>query len=300
MKRIFYTVSIISTILFLLVLSCSKKEIVNNSDNADVPFSYSIDNNILAFESESDYEDAINYLMEIGDNKFNDFETEISFLSMRRFFINQDNYENIPVQDDLFATLLNPQGHIKIGEYIYEIDAENELVYATKGSLNNNTTLKSANSSDKLIFSFEDEVLDEIKEDVTLKRKKKYCKSFRQYAKANVYTGHEIETVLHYQKFGIYYSLKAEINKKFYGGAVETMIYLHDEVYWKNKKGSGTISAGSSVDGGTGDKNIIYRFYSKRFRLKDWRANSVECGWWDSGSGVTQYHAHWKSGSCSK
>ena len=36
------------------------------------------------------------------------------FTSMRSFFLANDNYANIPINDDLFTTLLNPNAQIKI------------------------------------------------------------------------------------------------------------------------------------------------------------------------------------------
>ena len=41
---------------------------------------------------------------------------------MRSFYLAKGSYNSMPVQDDLFATLLNPDGRIKIAGKVFEID----------------------------------------------------------------------------------------------------------------------------------------------------------------------------------
>jgi hypothetical protein len=305
MKRLYNTLSIVLiTLLIGMTYSCSKEELKDNAEqikdsdqNLDIQLNYSIEDNMLVFKSVKDYESAIFFLNGLSEDNYNKFESKIGFKSMRAFYLQSNNYVNMPVEDDLFATLLNPKARIKIGDNIYEIDTKKEQVYVLSSEIyKRNGSFKSTNTSEIAIYSFDDEVLDMDNGSLKLGDN---CPSFKHYHKSMLYNGQEIESVLHYMKFGIYFKLKAEINKMFIGGGgIITAIALNTDVTWKTNNESKTIQSGSVVNGSGDQKNIIFSFYSGMKPLKEWSALSIDCGWWDFTPNGQQYFRHWKSGSC--
>ncbi len=269
-----------------------------NMQGFDIQFNYTVEDNMLAFRSVSDYEAAISFLNSIDNKDFDRFESQIGFISMRTYYSKSNSYVNIPVDDDLFATLLNPDARIKIGDKVYEIDTKKEQVYVISSDVfNKNQSIGKTNTKEISTYSFDDDVLD-IDNESSLKWGGN-CPSFKHYHKSLLYNGYEIESVLHYMKFGIYFKLKAEINKMFTGGGgIITIINLNTDVTWKNSADEGTIHAGSSISGDGDTKNIIYTFYSGMRPLKQWSALSIDCGWWDFTPNGQQYFRHWKTGDC--
>ncbi len=78
----------------------------------------------LFFNSCEDYERAIAFLNE-NEGYIPLFEQELQFTSMR-CALSEKQRESIGVEDDLLATLLNPDGFIRIGNFVFKIDIVNE------------------------------------------------------------------------------------------------------------------------------------------------------------------------------
>ncbi len=78
----------------------------------------------LFFNSREDYERAIAFLNE-NEGYIPLFEQELQFTSMR-CALSEKQRESIGVEDDLLATLLNPDGFIRIGNFVFKIDIVNE------------------------------------------------------------------------------------------------------------------------------------------------------------------------------
>ena len=102
----------------------------------------------LFFNSREDYESAIVLLNE-NERNLSLFEQGLQFTSMR-CALSEKQRESIGVEDDLLATLLNPDGFIRIGNFIFKIDIVNNS--AIVWDVNN--------GNEKRVFSIDDNVLD--------------------------------------------------------------------------------------------------------------------------------------------
>jgi hypothetical protein len=78
----------------------------------------------LSFKDVDSYERTVKYLASIGDDEFPNWESRINFNSMRRDFL-ENNKEKV-ADDDLLATLLNPDGFIQIEKFVFKIDLKKE------------------------------------------------------------------------------------------------------------------------------------------------------------------------------
>ena len=109
-----------------LFTGCKKDELVSKEDAQSIVSFENIKVKVLEdrlyFESRTDYAFAIEKLSNIEESNFDLFEKSIGFQSMRSV-LNQKEREAINIEDELLATLINPQGIIQIGDNIFEIDA---------------------------------------------------------------------------------------------------------------------------------------------------------------------------------
>jgi len=209
------------------------------------------------------------------------------------------NKSNLDV-DNLFATLINPEGILQIDNYLFKVDFKNKNTLAYE-LFDDELELKSesiSKSKKYIVFNWDDDILSILNESDNLKSiSSRYCSSFQQPNTVYLIQG-SLETNLRYRKYGVYYTLLARMDKSFNGGAVSMQIYVVEDIYWRNKKKDGTIVAGTQTSGGYGTKTLKLRFYSSGRRLKQWSVPNVECSWWDDASGTSIYGSHSKSGSC--
>lgn len=87
--------------------------------------------NWLYFQTREDYENAIEVLATSpNDEILPVFEKAVSFNSMR-VVMSKEEREEIEIEDDVLATILNSNGVIQIGNYLFQIDVYNDvaLVY---------------------------------------------------------------------------------------------------------------------------------------------------------------------------
>ena len=265
--------------LFIAIIvtfySCQEEEItildssqaINNEN-----FKVEVIDNMLYFESRNEYEKAIDYLAQLGDENFENWEKEISFNSMRANF-SEKALEKMGVEDDLIATLLNPEGLIRIGDNVFEIDMSNESVSVTPISdFSNVYDFGFKKKSQE--YSTEDDVLDIIDGVVTeeeyLNRRKRHCRRVKSGpVKWQVPYGVKIKVKVVYQRFGIYKSLQAKIKREGSQNGIELSMKVVDfrgkKSFWRNKRRRGTISGQKS---GTGREYNI-RPYNRTRGLKD-------------------------------
>lgn len=122
--------------LFIAVIvtfySCQEEEIIilNSPQANNENYKVEVIDNMLHFNSREDYEKTIDYLAELGDENFMNWEKEISFNSMRASF-SEKIRTKMGIEDDLIATLLNPESQIRIGDNIFKIDMDNESISVT-------------------------------------------------------------------------------------------------------------------------------------------------------------------------
>jgi len=258
--------------LSISLFSCQHEDVLLNDtsqslDNAK--YKVKVINNMLYFETREDYQKTIDYLAQLGDENFANWENEISFKSLRSVY-SEANLVKIGIEDNLFATLLNPERLIRIGDNIFKIDMKTETVLMTPSFLYSNKKNFSQNGVQK--FSIEDDVLDilEGKEpDMIAKRRKRFCKTGKlsgSWREPN--SGTNINYKVVYQKSGIYKSLQAKIKRTSSVGGLELVLRTNGNNFWKNKKKTRNID-NRLLDGVSREYN--YRPYNRTRRLKDFR-----------------------------
>lgn len=258
----------------------------------------SVQDNMLYFASVEDYENTIAYLWELGDEHFPEWEEKLSFNSMRKM-ISEEEREKIGIVDDLFATLLNPNGMVYIGEYIFQENLPNETVSVVKYSdynFTNGNVLSIFNTKNNVrIFSIDDDVFGILNGTATENTKKsKYCKSrdvgpYYWYPANN--TGMEIKLKVVYQRGATYRSLQAKIKKQgdLSGDLVEIYLDVYPYTSWyKHKKTNGKKYISEKHIGGTG-REYNYRAYGgfgarrlKDYSFKVYFEAEGESGWYKS------------------
>lgn len=144
MKSRIGIVAIYLSILFCI--SCNKQDVVSpscdNQNNSSfvLPDSVlvSVDNGCLVFENEANLQTCINFLATLSTEDLDQFEDLLGYSSYRSSVIVQSE----KVHDDLFATLMNSECKIIIGNYILTTNLEDETTTVTPIVLN----LKSAST----------------------------------------------------------------------------------------------------------------------------------------------------------
>ena len=130
MKKLFVLAVVVlcSTLFFN---SCSKdndKVSLTKERNINVCVNFNKEKNLnssnwLSFNSCEDYERAIAFLNE-KEGYLSLFEQDLHFSSMR-CVLSESQREAIGVEDDILATLLNPDGFIQIDNFVFQIDIVN-------------------------------------------------------------------------------------------------------------------------------------------------------------------------------
>jgi len=225
--------------------------------------------NMLYFKSRVDYENTIDYLAQLGDENFANWEKEILFNSLRAKF-NEETLEKMGIEDNLLATLLNPKSSIRIGDNIFNLDMKNETVKMTPAlTFSNKNDSNTKNGYRK--FSTEDDVLnilDGVETEDTQKRRRRYCKTSKKGPYYwSVPDGVKIKYKVVYQKSGIFKSLQAKIKREGAQKGIHLQLKTVGHNFWRNKRHSRTISG---LKGGEGRKYNI-RPYNRTRRLKDFR-----------------------------
>ena len=215
-------------ILFALVLylvGCRKDdlEISENAMDMDTKTAViegpvRVQDNMLYFASVEDYGNTIDYLAQLGDENFADWEDQLSFNSMRKMMTEEER-EKIGIEDDLFATLLNPDGMIHIGEYIFQVDVPHEHVFMVRDTEYEGSKLSSISvfntKADVRVFSIDDDILgvpegEEIaieKSSGCPRQKKGYYRTYTNYG--------WVDRKVAYQKAGIYFSIIGKIKQEY-------------------------------------------------------------------------------------
>jgi len=94
-------------------------------------FSLSVENNTLVFSTENDLYECFDYLSELGDKHFDEFEKAIGFSSFRTHY-KFDSLNLALFNDDLYKTLLNHNREIIVSGYIFCDDPLSNKIYASE------------------------------------------------------------------------------------------------------------------------------------------------------------------------
>lgn len=173
----------------------SKESIANPMFAGLDTIAFSVENNRLVFDSEEEYQKCIDFLGTIDVEDYNLFEKEIGFNSLlsTSIFANQP----CPIDDEIFATLLNPEMEIIVGHFLFTLNNKEEKVNAL--FIGEDCDLKSVNSSVQE-FSYDDDVF-------AILNREKALKSTAGYCGAEDHEDHLYNFIynrIDYNKYGIY------------------------------------------------------------------------------------------------
>ena len=273
-------------ILFALVLylvGCRKDdlEISENAMDMDTKTAViegpvRVQDNMLYFVSVEDYGNTIDYLAQLGDENFADWEDQLSFNSMRKMMTEEER-EKIGIEDDLFATLLNPDGMIHIGEYIFQVDVPHEHVFMVRDTEYEGSKLSSISvfntKADVRVFSIDDDILGILEGDIEDEfEKSSFCETEKKgYYYIYFWDGGYAKFKIVHQRAGFYNSLIAKIKRS--SGLIDVKIGLHTITttgfnFWKNRKKKSKFSRGWNTGHGT---QYHWRPYHSGRRLKGYR-----------------------------
>jgi len=241
-----------------------------------IQFEVTIDNGLLSFPTTEDYENAIEYLHDYDKEALAEWNASIGFSSLQSYYnTNEISEENREVAEETFASLLNPDRMIKIGQNIIMVDMAEESNYVLIGG---NTAqikdLKKKSLNNKSIQSYSNEVnvLDILGgDDSSLFQKASYCDSnSTEWVPAGYCNPNILEYRLRYFKAGIYYSLKATY-KGNSGGCQELKLVNLVNGFAENRKETITFSPITAIGSGSSVSN---KPYSSAKRLKSY---SMHC-----------------------
>lgn len=279
MKKIRYTLAtlMVAAIVAVVCVGCKKeKETQQNGQNSEQSsfvnfkgFNVKVQENDgrlglrggnwLYFQTREDYENAIEVLADDvnngGDVSF--MESSLGFNSMRSS-LTESQREAIEMEDDVFSTLLSPNGIVQIGNYLFQIDELNDVVLMYDVTNDTNNPMRFNTEDD--VFSILDGEQDQNKGNA--------CSGAKQTYKWS--SSHEIECTVRYFKGGIYFALFSKINKKtcISGGEYISMAVVGDTYTRNRKKAQRERIAYYFKDGHSG--SYSHYSYSKMCGLKQY------------------------------
>lgn len=110
---------------------------------------FSVDNNVLAFESQMEYEKCLDFLAQLGDENFPAFEKEIGFESYRSKYQDDPEMSEVFI-DDMFKTILNPEMQVVIGTHLFTEMPDKQRTLISDYSIEKDCSLKSAGTNSNL------------------------------------------------------------------------------------------------------------------------------------------------------
>lgn len=213
-------IHIFSLILFFSItfFSCEKESADSTITKKDLPFAVENEDGILNFATQNDYEQALNYLVELENKqKLGEFSEKLNFKSF--LDVNKHDQSKMDIiKDDIFASFLNPDCKVIIDNKLFEIkmDENQVLVWAY-------TQCDTKSSTDNILigsFSCDDNVFELLENDSNLKSIAIETCPAHSVEKENqgyaVNNGKELVSYhyrIFYIKGGIYYTLNARISQ---------------------------------------------------------------------------------------
>ena len=232
--------------------SCEKENgLINNDTESN---NISVIDGILSFDSYSDYENAMETLLDFDNKQRDVWEKGLNFKSLRNVSTDGEPLKLVNEIGGEFATVLNPNCEIIIAGNYIQLDFENETA-ATHRIDVENCDLKMKDSSDQKVYSFYDDV-DIFNDGVFLKAKNLNCDYYgRTWSERNTLTNGHYFWRLCYQSYWLKYQLLAEIYPEGYHGiTVKIMANTNENSYARfgdniecNNIGSINLSSNSRI-----------------------------------------------------
>ena len=205
MKR--YLKVVIILVSFGIITSCEqpieREKPEQNAENFSIDFK--VENNMLNFATPDDYQKLLDSLAERGYNYFIHWDKSVNFQSLRSYYDGIDELNNLPVEDELLAVVLNPELKIKIGDYVFQLHPGNREVLVNQSNGDNKSVYLKT-------FSFDDAVIDQL---FNIEALKSLDDCNYPSAPPQSYSwscwGESIECLVKYYKAGIYNSIYVQM-----------------------------------------------------------------------------------------
>lgn len=161
MKKIIYG-ALFLTAVGIGFVACKKDSLpINSTLNFDSKYHVASDNRMLIFETTGDYEKIVNNTTDEEQAKFVD---AIQKLNFERYAEKQGNTKSSSMECDAFlAQIINSDGVVQIGKYVYKVDLSNGVVAVINSThLSEYTDLVALNTANKNIrhFTTNDDVIE--------------------------------------------------------------------------------------------------------------------------------------------
>lgn len=233
MKKLIYK-GVLLLLIGIVVVSC-KKDIIkssssgsnNKSETTKIIEGISTSHNVIRFDNVNRYKDFVE-----SDNKENRNSVldRIKNSGFKNYFSNTMHQNSMQKMDKFFGQLLNKDGIIQIGNYLYQIDDDKVYTVKCKDKVENNLELsldelKSKNNNVKM-YSTSDNVLILTQSNGNIEKCKEDgvgSQSKSVYSSDGVYSD-GIRTTLRHSKFGIYFDLVVEVQALKQGGPMFTFV----------------------------------------------------------------------------
>lgn len=175
MKKINIYLVLVLVCAGMVMFNSCEKETTENVQQVKTDFdsfSVSVENNTLVFETQEDLQECINYLVEIGEENYDEFEKQLGYHSFR-----STGKELIGFDDPIMKTLINPNFENVICGYLLVSDFEAETTFAYKLLDADICELDQVikNELDMVQLSFDDDFFEYIEKGVLLKSTSDYC-----------------------------------------------------------------------------------------------------------------------------
>lgn len=163
MKKLIYG-TLFLALVGIGVVGCKKNQVQNGRSNLnfDNEFKVSADGKMLVFETSKNFEDLVTNISTEKEENFITFAEKLSYVSLsKKNELSKSLSDN--EGDNLLNSLLNEDGIVQIGSFLYKIDLENEIVGVLSSSnISEYSDLVTLNKANKNIrrFTTGDDVID--------------------------------------------------------------------------------------------------------------------------------------------
>lgn len=269
---------IILILIICTLISCKKDEFINHQDESmfrieevkDSQFpsmneiSFTIDNNILNFETLEDYQLMLDYMCKIQEYDYEKFEEHLAFHSYRKEY--QVKGKELPSIDVETFVLLNPEGSIIIEGHKFILNFYTEEIEVSEIT---EMGLKSLQRE----FDWNESVLDILFNDGQDSNLKSaagitHCNGDQAYDEWEVGSS-DVTIRLWYNNFPLAYKLKAKISQSPNFGGLDLYMdtYSYDPVRWQDKNNCNTRDWVNPMEGS--GPSLSHTFYSSATKRLD-------------------------------
>ncbi|MGM0477810.1 MAG: hypothetical protein ACQERC_01210 [Bacteroidota bacterium] len=250
------------------IVSCKKEQNLSNERDSVVPITseISVNNNLLEFNSISSFEEFIdNYDEEQKKEVLSKLEAT-GFKNVISAKSESVEDSGIPTMDEFLGQLLNEDGVIRIGDHLYQIDLQKEVVNVLPYKAEDEyvEALSSINSNSKKLktYSTADDVLEIVSNGTQEK-----CGGIGggDYVTSVVDFGNNIrcQGMVRHFRAGIYFRTTARF-EPLVSGVIQTNMRVQSPQAWARKRpcNSGSVITSTANIKASGTTQQLWEFYS--------------------------------------